>query len=52
MWFYLFLALAIAAFTGFFMHSRRRNGHGMFYSAVMVGVWLAAAGWAGGYFGS
>ena len=52
MLFYLFLVMAAIAFIGFFMHSQRRNGHGMAYTAVLLVVWLAAAGWAGGYFGT
>lgn len=41
--FYVFILLAISAFIGFFLQSRKKNGHGMVYAAVICLIWLAAA---------
>lgn len=48
---YVFCLLAAVAFTGVFINSRRKNGHGMAYSAVMVIIWIAAALWWSGKIG-
>lgn len=48
---YVFYALAALAFLGFFVNAKRKNSHGMAYSAVMVAIWLAAALWCSGRIG-
>lgn len=48
---YVFYLFASAAFVGFGIASITRNGHRMAYSAVMVGIWIAAALWWSGRIG-
>lgn len=42
---WLFLAVAILAFLAFAYHAAKRNGHGMVYAAVVLGIWIAAFLW-------
>lgn len=45
---YLFAFFAFTSLVGLFLQSKARNGHGMFFSGVMIGIWVLAALWAAG----
>jgi hypothetical protein len=49
MLFYLFVILAVLAFSGFFIAAQKGYATRMLYSLVMVLIWASAAAWAGGY---
>jgi hypothetical protein len=40
---YAFVVLALLAFSGTYINSRRHDGHGMAYSMLMLAVWSALA---------
>jgi hypothetical protein len=42
---YLFGALAIFAFAGFFFNAQRGHGPRMFYSFFMLAVWVGLTVW-------
>lgn len=48
---YVLYACAALAFLGFYVNFRRKNGHGMAYSFVMLAIWIAAALWWSGKIG-
>ncbi|MER8786305.1 hypothetical protein NKJ73_23700 [Mesorhizobium sp. M0074] len=48
---YFFALCSFLALLGFFINSKRRNGHGMAYSAAMIVIWMLAALWWSGRIG-